>query len=147
MSDATPQGISSHTRSKDNPTYYDSAPPPVQSCLKKKRDLSIQTAVSRADTFDRMGCELSKINPKVCLCYETDEMKKDYVKEHGIEKYKEVQGIKLPDETPSVDDHSRHTNLGLINIETKNETEHLNEYLDLGCKDIVEIVVALLIII
>ena len=35
-SDATTQGISSHTQSKDRPACSESAPPPVRSCLKKK---------------------------------------------------------------------------------------------------------------
>ena len=40
-SDATTQGISSHTRSKDRPACLESAPSPVKSRLKKKRDTRI----------------------------------------------------------------------------------------------------------
>ena len=39
-SEETLQGISARTLSKDRPACSDSAPPPVRSCLKKKRDTS-----------------------------------------------------------------------------------------------------------
>ena len=93
-----------------------------------------------------MDCELLKIDKNVCLRDETDHKRKDYVKVHGIEKYKEVQGLNLPEGKPSVDDHSRTTSLGLINIETKREMENLNKLQGLGWKEIIKLVVAVLII-
>ena len=58
-----------------------------------------------------------------------DEMREDYVRKHCFKKYKEVQGLKLPEGKPLVDVHSYTTNLGLINIKTKNETKNMNKFI------------------
>ena len=73
-------------------------------------------------------------------------MRDDYVKTHGFKKYMEAQGLKIPEGKPLVDDHSKTTNLGLINIKSKNETENMNHFMGLGLKEIMEIVLAILVI-
>jgi len=98
-----------------------------------------------------MGCELSKLNKKICKKSETAETHVDFIKEHGMAKYNEVMGIepKMPRENvdKSIDNHSSSFNLGLVNLENSSETETTtaNIYANMTWRQILEITVGCMI--
>ena len=69
-----------------------------------------------------MGCELSKLNKKICKKSETAKTHVDFIKEHGMAKYNEVMEIepRMPYENidKSIDNHSSSFNVGLVNLKT-----------------------------
>ena len=95
-----------------------------------------------------MGCERSKFDKEICAKNETPEMHLKYIDKFGIQKYYEVMGMPLPEAgKPTIDDHSKTINLGLVNVDTKSETATSNKFMvDFNWKMLVEIAVGLLII-
>ena len=95
-----------------------------------------------------MGCERSKFDKEICAKNETPELHSKYIDQHGIQKYYEVMGMPLPAAgKPTIDDHSKTINLGLVNVDTKTETTNSNQFMvDFNWKMLVEIAVGLLII-
>ena len=70
-----------------------------------------------------MGCTLSKINPDICQRNETPEMHSNYIKENGIHCYNSLMGIEDNQLGTKLDDHSSTINLGLLNMESKTESD------------------------
>ena len=66
-----------------------------------------------------MGCIKSKIDPKICQRDETHSMHVDFIKKHGLQKYYQTLGIEPEEQRNSYEDNSKNLNLGLINIEKK----------------------------
>ena len=93
-----------------------------------------------------MGCTLSKINPEICQRNETSDMHSKYIKENGIDAYNTLMGIKHDEPGTKLDNHSSTINLGLLNMESKTESDTKYEYNGLTFKEYLEIGLAILII-
>ena len=50
-------------------------------------------------------------------------MHMDFIKKHGLDEYYAVMGMESDTSHNSFNDNNSHVNLGLINIESKNETD------------------------
>ena len=70
-----------------------------------------------------MGCTRSKLNKDICEKDETPEMHAQYIKEFGLDSFYAIMGIDNNKTHTKMDDHSSTVNLGLINMETKSETD------------------------
>jgi len=98
-----------------------------------------------------MGCELSKLDNRICKKSETHQTHVNFIKKHGMSKYNEVMGIgqDTPNESvdKSIDNHSSSFNLGLVNLESSSETESTtaNVYEELTWRQILEITVGCMI--
>ena len=95
-----------------------------------------------------MGCKRSKFDKDICEHDETPELHSKYIDKHGIQAYYEIMGMPMPAAgKPTLDDHSKTINLGLVNVDTKEETTNNNQFMvDFNWKTFVEIAVGLLII-
>ena len=99
-----------------------------------------------------MGCEISKLNEKICKKSETAKTHVDFIKKHGMAKYNEILKIEpsMPYENidKSIDNHSKNYNLGLVNLETSSESETTtaNIYANMTWRQILEITVGCMII-
>ena len=69
-----------------------------------------------------------------------------FIKENRIEAYNELMGIEKGENGTKMDDHSSTINLGLLNMESKTESDTKNEYYGLTFKEYVEIGLAVLIV-
>ena len=76
-----------------------------------------------------MGCVRSKLDPNICQRDETHSTHIQYIKTHGLDSYYKELGVEKEEQRNSFDDNSKNFNLGLINIEEKNESdvENINE--------------------
>ena len=70
-----------------------------------------------------MGCTKSKLDNKVCLKDEMTQMHVDFIKKNGLVAYYQVMGMEDESDHNSFEDNSSNLNLGLINIESKNEND------------------------
>ena len=70
-----------------------------------------------------MGCTRSKLDKNICLKDETTEMHVEFIKKNGLDEYYAIMGMESDTGHDSFDDNSSNVNLGLFNIETKNETD------------------------
>ena len=70
-----------------------------------------------------MGCTRSKLNKDICEKDEAPQMHANYIKEYGLDSYNSLMGIKHDQTGTKLDDHSSTVNLGLINMESKTETD------------------------
>ena len=86
-----------------------------------------------------MGCTLSKINHKICQRNETPEMHSKYIKENGLNSYNSLMGIEHDQTGNKLDDHSSTINLGLLNMESKTESDTKYQYNGLTFKEYLEI--------
>ena len=93
-----------------------------------------------------MGCTLSKINPYICQQNKTPEMHSNYIKENGIHSYNSLMEIEDDKLGTKLDDHSSTINLGLLNMESKTESDTKYEYNGLTFKEYLEIGLAILIV-
>ena len=100
-----------------------------------------------------MGCEISKFDKKICKNAETPKVHVDYIRKHGFGKYDKLMGIQTvtseDSEDRSIDDHSSSMNFGLVNLETKSESEtsYDNFYEGIGWKELVELAIGAMIVI
>ena len=78
---------------------------------------------------------------------ETPKMPDSYIKEYGLDSYNSLMGIEHNENGTKLDDHSSTVNLGLINMESKSETDTRYEYSGLTVKEYIEIGLAILIVI
>ena len=92
-----------------------------------------------------MGCTKSKLDDKVCLKDETTSMHVAYINKNGLQKYYEVMGVKDVSNHNSFEDNSSNLNLGLINIESKSESDVENINTGLTVREYVELAVVLII--
>ena len=92
-----------------------------------------------------MGCTRSKLNKDICLKDETTKMHMDFIKKNGLDAYYAIMGIESDTSHNSFDDNSSNVNLGLFNIETKNETDTEIQNLGLSIREYVEIAIAIII--
>ena len=93
-----------------------------------------------------MGCTRSKLNKDICEKDETPEMHANYIKEYGLNSYYALMGIDNNKTHTKLDDHSFTVNLGLINIETKSETDTMYESNSLTTRKYIEMALAILIL-
>ena len=70
-----------------------------------------------------MGYTCSKLNKDICEKDETTKMHIDFIKQNGLDAYYAIMGVENNKTHNSFDENSSNVNLGLFNIETKNETE------------------------
>ena len=70
-----------------------------------------------------MGCTRSKLDKTICLQDETTQMHVDFIKKNGLDEYYAIMGMESDTGHNSFDNNSSNANLGLFNIETKNETD------------------------
>ena len=70
-----------------------------------------------------MGCMRSKLDKNICLKDETTQMHVDFIKKNGLDEYYAIMGMESDTSHNSFDNNSSNVNLGLINIESKNETD------------------------
>ena len=82
-----------------------------------------------------MGCTQSKLNKDICEKDETPQMHANYIKEYGLDSYSALMGIENDKTLTKLDDHSSTVNLGLINMETKSETDTTYENSGLTLKE------------
>ena len=75
-----------------------------------------------------MGCTRSKLNKEICQKNETPEMHTNYIKEYGLDSYNSLMGIEHNENGTKLDYHSSTLILGLINMESKSETDTRYEY-------------------
>ena len=92
-----------------------------------------------------MGCTKSKLDNKVCLKDETTQMHVDFIKKNGLDEYYAVMGMESETSHKSFDDNNLNVNLGLINIESKNETDTEIQNSGLSIHEYVEIAVVIII--
>ena len=93
-----------------------------------------------------MGCTRSKLNRDICLKDETTEMHVDFIKNNGLDAYYAIMGIESDKSHNSFDDNSSNVNLGLFNIETKNETDTEIENSGLSIREYIKIALAIIIV-
>ena len=93
-----------------------------------------------------MGCSKSKIEPKICQRDETHSMHVEYIRNHGLDQYYKTLGVEKEEQRNSYEDNSKNLNLGLINIEEKNESDVENINMGLSVREWLEIGVLLIII-
>ena len=74
-------------------------------------------------------------------------MHASYINEYGLHSYNSLMGIEHDENGTKLDDHSSTVNLGLINMETKSETDTKYEDSGLTVKEYIEIGLAILIVI
>ena len=72
-------------------------------------------------------------------------MHMDFIKKNGLDAYYAIMGIENDKSHNSFDDNSSNVNLGLFNIETKNETDIEIENLGLSIREYIEIAIAIII--
>ena len=92
-----------------------------------------------------MGCTKSKLDNKVCLKDETTQMHINFIKKNGLDEYYAVMGMESESSHNSFNDNSSNVNLGLINIESKNENDTEIHNLGLSIHEYVEIAVVIII--
>ena len=92
-----------------------------------------------------MGCTKSKLDNKVCLKDETTAMHVNYIKKNGLAAYFQVMGIEDESNHNSFEDNSSNLNLGLINIESKNENDTEIHNSGLSIREYFEIAVVIII--
>ena len=92
-----------------------------------------------------MGCTRSKLDKNICLKDETTQMHMDFIKKNGLDEYYAVMGMESDTSHNSFDDNSSNVNLGLINIESKNETDTEIHNSGLSIREYVEIAVVIII--
>ena len=92
-----------------------------------------------------MGCTRSKLDKNICLKDETTQMHVDFIKKNGLDEYYAVMGMESDTSHNSFDDNSSNVNLGLINIESKNETDTEIQNSGLSIREYVEIAVVIII--
>ena len=92
-----------------------------------------------------MGCTRSKLDKNICLKDETTQMHVDFIKKNGLDEYYAIMGMESDTSHISFDDNSSNVNLGLINIEPKNETDTEIQNSGLSIREYVEIAVVIII--
>ena len=92
-----------------------------------------------------MGCTRSKLNNKICESSETEETHKRFIREKGLDNYYKVMGYNK-DKAHNMDDHSSTYNVGLLNFDSKSESETEYQYSGLSTKEYVAIAVGILIV-
>ena len=92
-----------------------------------------------------MGCTKSKLDDKVCLKDETTAMHVAYINKNGLQKYYEVMGVEDVSNHNEFEDNSNNLILGLINIESKSESDIENINTGLTAGEYVELAVVLII--
>ena len=93
-----------------------------------------------------MGCVRSKLDPKICQRDETHSTHIEYIKTHGLDQYYKTLGVEKEEQRNSFEDNSKNLNLGLINIEEKNESDVENINVGLSTREWLEIGVILIIV-
>ena len=93
-----------------------------------------------------MGCSKSKIEPKIYKRDETHSMHVEYIRKHGLDQYYKTLGVEKEEQRNSFEDNSKSLNLGLINIEEKNESDVENINVGLSTREWLEIGVLLIIV-
>ena len=93
-----------------------------------------------------MGCTRSKLNKDICEKDETPEMHANYIKQYSLDSYYALMGVDNDKTHTKMDDHSSTVNLGLINMETKSETDTTYESSSFTTRDYIEIALAILIV-
>ena len=93
-----------------------------------------------------MGCVRSKLDPKICERDRTHSMHIEYIKNHGLDQYYKTLGVEKEEQRNSFEDNSKSLNLGLINIEEKNESDVENINVGLSTREWLEIGVLLIIV-
>ena len=99
-----------------------------------------------------MGCEISKFDMKIVKYSETLKHHVDYICKHELGKYDKMMGIQAvtprDSEDRSIDDHSSSMNFGIVNLETKSESEtsYVSFYKGIGWKQLVEIAIGVMIV-
>ena len=73
-------------------------------------------------------------------------MHANYIKQYGLNSYNALMGVDNDKTHTKLDDHSSTVNLGLINMETKSETDTMYENSGLTAKEYIEIALAILIV-
>ena len=71
-------------------------------------------------------------------------MHSKYIKENGIDAYNTLMGIKHDEPGTKLDNHSSTINLGLLNMESKTESDTKYEYNGLTFKEYSEMALAIL---
>ena len=93
-----------------------------------------------------MGFTRSKLNKDICEKDETTSMHVDYIKKEGINSYYKLMGMDPQGEGHnSFKDNSNNVNVGLINIEEKNESDTENYQSGFTLREWIEIAVVLII--
>merc|ERR1711954_109954 len=93
-----------------------------------------------------MGCVRSKLDPNICQRDETHSTHIQYIKTHGLDSYYKELGVEKEEQRNSFEDNSKNLNLGLINIEEKNESDVENINVGFSTKEWLEIGVILIIV-
>ena len=70
----------------------------------------------------------------------------EYIRKHGLDQYYKTLGVEKVEQRNSYEDNSKNLNLGLINIEEKNESDVENINMGLSVREWLEIGVLLIII-
>ena len=70
----------------------------------------------------------------------------EYIRNHGLDQYYKTLGVEKEEQRNSYEDNSKNLNLGLINIEEKNESDDENINMGLSVREWLEIGVLLIII-
>ena len=70
----------------------------------------------------------------------------DFIKQNGLDAYYAIMGVENDKTHNSFDDNSSNVNLGLFNIETKNETDTEIENSGLSIREYIEIALAIIIV-
>ena len=70
-----------------------------------------------------MGCMRSKLDKNICLKDETTEMHEEFIKKNGLDEYYAIMGMESDTGHNTFANNSSNVNLGLFNIETKNESD------------------------
>merc|ERR1711954_34840 len=86
------------------------------------------------------------IEPKICQRDETHSMHAEYIRNHGLDQYYKTLGVEKEEQRNSYEDNSKNLNLGLINIEEKNDSDVENINMGLSVREWLEIGVLLIII-
>ena len=92
-----------------------------------------------------MGCTKSKLDNKVCLKDEMMQMHINFIKNNGLAAYFQVIGMEDESNHNSFEDNNSNLNLGLINIESKNENDIEIHNSGLSVCEYVEIAVVIII--
>ena len=93
-----------------------------------------------------MGGTRRKLNKDICERDETTSMHVDYIKKEGIDSYYKIMGMEPQGGGHnSFKDNSNNLNVGLINIEEKNESDVENYQSGFTLREWIEIAVVLII--
>ena len=93
-----------------------------------------------------MGCTRSKLNKDICERDETSSMHADFIKKEGLDNYYTLMGMENKGEGHNTfKDSSNNVNIGLINLEEKNESDTENYQTGFTLREYIEIAVVLVI--